>query len=430
MERRPEPREAVVDVVHRAFVASVDEETVHLYEKVVAGRSVNRPAWQQLVEAQNLLDDHEERPLVRAYIGPHGAGAGLDARQIVARVVESIDVIDAKAVHEPFAQQLEHEAVDTVEHGRIFHTDRGQLVDVEKTPVVDLLRGDPPMREPIGLLGEQRVEPVEAPGIATGAVEQCDQPLDVPADGGRFAGQRSKAALDDLLLAFTLGLQLAVHLLRRGQVPDSREEAEVLGGLDAVLAERLYQRVGIGAQDHLVAARRDRQLGLEVLNGKGTLVVAEHDFLTLEDRSVQVPQDRNEHLVVELGLERPPVDVEHRGISGAGPVLEHVLPPRVCRPGNPHVVRYQVDDVTHVASPERADPAPVTLEGADFRIELCGIGNIVPMRAAGHRFQVARCIDMRDAKCMQIVHDLCCIVEGERGVELQTVRREGDGRWH
>ena len=51
-------------------------------------------------------------------------------------------------------------------------------------------------------------------------------------------------------------------------------------------------------------------------------------------------------------------------------ILENVLPPRVGRLRNPHVVRHQVDDVPHVVRAQSPDPALVAVVIANLRIEL------------------------------------------------------------
>ena len=71
-----------------------------------------------------------------------------------------------KPVTAPVRDQFEEKLVRRLENLRHFHPDRGQVVDVEEAPVVDLLRGHPPEGEPIGLLVEQRVKRVEAARVA------------------------------------------------------------------------------------------------------------------------------------------------------------------------------------------------------------------------------------------------------------------------
>ena len=65
-----------------------------------------------------------------------------------------------------------------VENFRQFHPDRGQIVDVEETPVIDFLRRHPPESEPIGLIVQQRIERIEAARIARRAIDLRDGLLD------------------------------------------------------------------------------------------------------------------------------------------------------------------------------------------------------------------------------------------------------------
>ena len=69
------------------------------------------------------------------------------------------------------AIQLEQQRVRCVEDIVELDADSDQRVDVEEAPVVDLVRGDPPVGETVGLGLDQLVQEVEAPGIARGPAE-------------------------------------------------------------------------------------------------------------------------------------------------------------------------------------------------------------------------------------------------------------------
>ena len=93
-------------------------------------------------------------------------------------------MIDAQAGDGAALHQLEDEAVHLVEHRRVFHAQRRELVDVEEAPVVDLLRRDAPVREPVRLLVEQPIERIEAArlagdAVAAGATHAVDRARDV-----------------------------------------------------------------------------------------------------------------------------------------------------------------------------------------------------------------------------------------------------------
>ena len=66
----------------------------------------------------------------------------------------------------PSAQQPQDQLVRGGEDLRLLHAQGGQFVDVEEAAVVDLVGGDPPVRQAIGLLVEQVVEQVEAVRVA------------------------------------------------------------------------------------------------------------------------------------------------------------------------------------------------------------------------------------------------------------------------
>ena len=69
-------------------------------------------------------------------------------------------VIDA------LAQELECLLVHRLEHVGFLDADGRQIVDVEEAAVIDLLGRDAPVAEAVGLIGEERLEAVEAARVA------------------------------------------------------------------------------------------------------------------------------------------------------------------------------------------------------------------------------------------------------------------------
>ena len=113
-----------------ALVPVIDEHVVHHGGEFVAGRAVHRPFGRELFAgAENFFDDDEQRALgVRV---EQARRARLQALQIVAGRVQSIDVIHPQPRRGPALHELEHEAVDLFEHRRVFHPQRRDLFHVE-----------------------------------------------------------------------------------------------------------------------------------------------------------------------------------------------------------------------------------------------------------------------------------------------------------
>ena len=57
------------------------------------------------------------------------------------------------------------------EHVRVFHPDGGQVVDVEKTAVIDFIRRHSPEAQAIGLIVKEAFQAIETVWIAFGAVD-------------------------------------------------------------------------------------------------------------------------------------------------------------------------------------------------------------------------------------------------------------------
>ena len=58
-----------------------------------------------------------------------------------------------------------------IKNSRVLHAQRDEIVDIEESPIVDLLGGDFPKGQAIMLLRQQPVQLVEAFGIARAAIE-------------------------------------------------------------------------------------------------------------------------------------------------------------------------------------------------------------------------------------------------------------------
>src|SRR5205814_70720 len=84
---------------------------------------------------------------------------------------------------------------------------------------------------------------------------------------------------------------------------------------------------------------------------------------------------------------------------------------------------YQIEDMAHTTGPQGVDPVPVICLGSKLGIEGGGIGHIVSMRAARHRRQIRRGVTIADAQRVKVLDDRLRIVESERLVELQSIRR-------
>jgi hypothetical protein len=69
----------------------------------------------------------------------------LERAEILFRIPEAIDMVDSQSGDAVLFQELENELMDCVEDDRVLNPDRGEVVDVEETPVVNLFGGDLPV---------------------------------------------------------------------------------------------------------------------------------------------------------------------------------------------------------------------------------------------------------------------------------------------
>ena len=182
----------------------------------------------------------------------------------------------------PRAHQLEREAVHLVEHHRVFHPQRGELVDVEEAPVVDLLRRDAPVGEPVRLHVEQPVERDRSCAAGrrrrSGGATLSSISAATPA---LALVERRQPPLDDFLLARADRDRLGLAIAARRQVPASRS------GCSAARRRRRpawpsSQRSSRALEDHAEGVGRDRQ----------RLVVVVDDRTRRRDRRAAAPAAR------------------------------------------------------------------------------------------------------------------------------------------
>ena len=269
--------------------------------------------------------------------------------EVAGRIPQAIGVIDAQAADLAFGQQPEHQLMGRLEHLGAIHANGGQVVHIEKAPVVDLLGRDAPVAQAVGLPLDQRIQHVEAARVAALAVEAPHRLLDRGAHFGRRIGQRRQPALEDLLLAPALDHFGALGLGARRQVLQAGHNALVFQHLLVLAAQGRDQLLQRDAQNIDIGARVDRQIGLPVAQKERAILVAQHQLAVLQHAAVLLAQDRQQHLVLQLGLQRVPVDVEERREARAGAVFEHIHPPAIGALADAHMIRHHIENLAHAA---------------------------------------------------------------------------------
>ncbi len=79
------------------------------------------------------------------------------------------------------------------------------------------------------------------------------------------------------------------------------------------------------------------------------------------------------------------------------------VPPPSARPlGDRHVVRDDVEDVTHAELVQAVAQAGMTLLPSQLQIDLRVVDDVISVRAAGARLQIGRAIEVADAEILQI----------------------------
>ncbi len=425
---------------------------VGVHEKLrdVRGEIVPRGAVDGPVLAQFLVAGEdffaqqvEAAPVVGQRQAAQARVVFLERGEILARVIQTVRVVDAHAGDLFLCEQLPEELVGGLEDLRQFHADGGQRVDVEKAAVVDLLRRHAPIAQAVGLRVDERVERVEGTRVARRALDAFERVGDGGGDGRLVGREFFQPHLGDLFFAGAFGdargvglgaqrhvLQLRHDALQFGEIRvATRGRADGQGGGRGVVGLQLLQRE---RENLVVRARVDGQAVRVVVQVKTARLETDGEFALFEHAPVLVAEDGQEHLVVQLTLERVPVDVETLGGAGAGAVFEHIHPPAVGRLGDAHVVGHEIGHEAHAVFLEFGAHRVELLRGTHFRVEVVVIDDVVAVRAAGAGLEKRRAVEVRDAQRGEVRDDLARLVEGEPLVKLDAVGRGGNarrGRW-
>ena len=108
-------------------------------------------------------------------------------------------MIDPQAVDLAGANQLKQQPVGVLKHPQVLDPQAGEVVHIEKAPIVDVIGCDTPGGQPVRLHFEQLVEGVECLAVARRARETLHDALDCFTDGWFIVAQRDEPTLQVLL---------------------------------------------------------------------------------------------------------------------------------------------------------------------------------------------------------------------------------------
>src|SRR5581483_2865823 len=363
--------EALVDLAEAAALGARAENAVQIMQEFVAGGALDRPVRRQLfVRAENFFDDQI-----------NVAGLAAQPLEIGQRIVETVHVIDPEAGDLAGGGQLENQFVRGAKNFFVLNPDRDQLVDVEKSPVIDLLRGDFPERQPIPLLRQQPVEQVEAFRVAFDAVEARDAGVEMIANGGRGAVKLPEHLLDETDLIGALGA-----LLSGREIFERVDHAEKLDVVGLLRPEPASEGGQIAGQNVAVGFDVDRQGEREIADAQSLLVVAERDLALLQTLAVKRAEKRREDFAAHAFVGVLPVDVEKIAVARRRAVFQHVHQNFILAVVG-HVVWHDVLHAAQAQAPRGGAQRGETGLAAELPIDAVRIDHVVAVAAAGARLK-------------------------------------------
>ena len=189
----------------------------------------------------------------------------------------------------------------------VLHAQAGELVDVEEAAVVDLVGGDAPEREPVGLRSMQRVQLV----LVGGRVDDRERRADRGGHRRLLDGERGQALLEQRPGRAARSAASAESAPTRvgGQVRERRRQAAQPSAPSGASSSRWpapSRIAGIAARierEAVLVSRRSAKLPASPSQASASSSALEHVAVLLAEH-------RQQHLAVELAVDRMPVDVE------------------------------------------------------------------------------------------------------------------------
>src|SRR5258708_7774649 len=115
--------------------------------------------------------------------------------------MQSINVIDANAGDGAIAHHLEEPLMDRRKDLWILDPNCGQLIHIEKPPIIDFLGSDSPVAKSIGLRAQQLVQVVERSRMADSAFEVIESSFDRVTDLRELGTKPSDPPLNNCLFS-------------------------------------------------------------------------------------------------------------------------------------------------------------------------------------------------------------------------------------
>src|SRR5689334_7283981 len=158
--------------------------------------------------------------------------------------------------------------MDVMKDSFVLDLQRDQLVDIEESSIIELLRRNFPERKPIMLLRQQAVEKIEAFRVARHSIEGRQIDIEMLFDFRRSVVELPKHAFDeqDLLGAVAV-------FLRRGNIFERVKNAEKFDEIEIVGAETFSERIEIVGQQLTVGFDIERQLQRKIAHPEAVLIV-------------------------------------------------------------------------------------------------------------------------------------------------------------
>src|SRR5215472_17182023 len=182
----------------RLFFSAIHEKTVEKVQEVVASGAFNRPRTsQRLVSHQDLFSHYVETSVT----GIGRAASVLKESKVLFRFEEAVRMIDSQSGHKTALHQVEDKGVHGREDLRILRTNGGEIINIEEPPVVNLIHGDAPIAQPVGLTVEQSLQAIKAVRIAALTIQLAQSGLDGLRHLGTSGGELAEPPLHDFLFA-------------------------------------------------------------------------------------------------------------------------------------------------------------------------------------------------------------------------------------
>ena len=144
------------DAVERLKSALIEKHARNDVEPLIAGRPRNAGKTRQALAFGKYFFNHKVKPAAAGRLS--SLDQAREPPEILMRIAQPVDVVEAQPLQSAVRDQPRDQTMNGLERTGVLDAQAGERIDVEKSPIVDIAAGKPPMGKPVVLAFQQMMQ--------------------------------------------------------------------------------------------------------------------------------------------------------------------------------------------------------------------------------------------------------------------------------